>query len=296
MTTGPHPTTVHELGFRRLEPLPDEASLREFYGDEYYEGLDQAPRRGPDLSRLQADDARAEVERGWLEATLYDDIRHYLADLGHATGSLLDVGCGTGDFLASMRAAGWDVQGTELSREATARCEARGLHVSRMELQTFRDHADPFDVITMFNVLEHVPDPLGDLRAAHDLLRPGGCLVTQVPNDFSLIQQAAVEHTGLDPWWIAVPDHLNYFDYESLDNVLREVGFEPRVRTGSFPMELFLLLGQDYISDPAKGSVAHAQRCDLELSLRGPTRRALAEAFARGSIGRNCVVISQIPA
>lgn len=288
----PHETVAHELGFRRLSPLPDEAALRDFYGDEYYDGLDDEPRRGPDIARLQAGGDAAETERGWLEATLYEDVRHYLGNLGHNDGLLLDVGCGTGDFLASMRSAGWEVEGTELSKAAASTCADVGLRVSRVELQQLSAPADTFDVITMFNVLEHVRDPIGDLQAAHALLRPGGCLVIQVPNDFSLLQQAGVEYQGMQPWWIAVPDHLNYFDYPSLHATLRHAGFEPRVTSGSFPMELFLLLGENYVEDPAAGSRAHAQRCDLELSLTGPTRRALAEALASASIGRNCLVIS----
>ena len=297
MTGSPHRTTRHELGFRRLDPLPDAESLRAFYGDDYGE-LDSVSRREPDLTRLQATDNSGDRERLWLEQTLYTDVRHHLGELGHVDGTLLDVGCGTGDFLVSMREAGWAVSGTELSKDATRLCEDRGLQVTRSELQTYAAAAirsEPqgnIDIVTLFNVLEHVVDPIGDLQAAHQLLRPGGCLVVQVPNDFSVIQLAAAEANGLDPWWVAVPDHLNYFDYESLEATLRHTGFTPVIRTGTFPMELFLLLGEDYISAPELGGTAHETRRKLEMALAPDTRRALANRFAAGSIGRNCIVLA----
>jgi len=289
-----HATSVHPLGFRRLDPLPDPAALHDFYGEEYYEGLDGSARRGPDLSRLRADDHTASTEREWLEATLFEDIRHHLRELGHNSGRLLDAGCGTGDFLDSMRAAGWEVEGTELSNAATAQCRNRGLSVSSTDLQSQAGELEStFDVITMINFLEHVLDPVGDLGAVHRMLRPDGCVVVQVPNDFSLLQRVASEALGLEPWWIAVPDHLNYFDYESLEKTLDHVGFRQPVRSGSFPMELFLLLGSDYISDPASGAEAHAVRKNLELNIKPDSRRTLADAFAKGGLGRNCLVIAR---
>lgn len=287
-----HKTMVHELGFRRLHPLPTAEELRSFYGDEYYEELGGDERRGPELARLR-DAMTADGERDWLEQTLYTDVRAHLADLGIEGGRLLDVGCGTGDFLASMQTAGWDVSGTELSASAVLMCRERGLDVARTELRDLDAEPGSFDVVTLFNVLEHVLDPVADLAHVTTLLRSGGIAIVQVPNDFSLLQDAATQHTGHDNWWIAVPDHLSYFDFDSLEHTARACGLEPVLRTCSFPMELFLLLGTDYLGDRDQGPTAHRQRQAVELSLDGATRRALAQSFAAGGMGRNCVVAAR---
>ncbi len=293
-TEPPYRTTLHPLGFRRLDPLPDPAVLQEFYGEEYYEGLNENPRRGADLTRLKGGGRAALLERNWLEATVYEDIRHHLGELGHSGGHLLDIGCGTGEFLESMRSAGWVVAGSELSNVAASECAHRDLLVEQADVQALSaTRESEFDVITMLNVLEHVRDPIGDLEATHRLLRPEGCLVVQVPNDFSILQRVASEQLDANPWWIAVPDHLNYFDYESLERAVGHVGFEACHRSGSFPMELFLLLGSNYLADSSIGSTAHALRRDLELKIQPSTRREMASAFAAAGMGRNCLLIAK---
>ena len=58
------------------------------------------------------------------------------------------------------------------------------------------------------------------LRGIRRLLAPGGLLYIRVPNDFNPLQLAAQQKLGADPWWIAVPDHVNYFDVDSLCRAL----------------------------------------------------------------------------
>ena len=102
-----------------------------------------------------------------------------------------------------------------------ARPDAVALAVDRdlqVEVATIDDVDDRFgggfDALTMFNVLEHVLDPWAMLNTAHELLRPGGVLVVQVPNDFSPLQEAVRSH--LDVALVGRRgDHVNYFDFES---------------------------------------------------------------------------------
>src|SRR5439155_3001922 len=100
-----------------------------------------------------------------------------------ATGRLLDVGCGDGLFLAIAGRAGWSVEGIEFSPEGARRATHRlGRPIAVGDLARDTALAGPFDVITLWHVLEHLPDPATALRAARARLRPGGLLVAAVPN------------------------------------------------------------------------------------------------------------------
>lgn len=279
-----------ELGFRRLDPVPGISELNDFYGEEYY-----SPREGraPDIRRLMSEADAAEPERLWRISTIYADIAHYLKRGGRQR--LLDVGCGTGEFvLFAADQLGWDSAGIELSPDGVAVAQGRGAHVVRGTLDDVdREFGGDFDVVTMFNLLEHVPDPIGTLATAHRLLKPGGRIVVQVPNDFASLQVAVRDHLDVDPWWVAIPDHINYFDFDSLEATLDSNGFAVEVRYGTFPMEFFLLAGLDYLTDRHAGSEAHRRRCEFEMSMTGEQRRDVCERFGRAGLGRNVVFVAR---
>src|SRR2546426_5645717 len=97
-------------------------------------------------------------------------------------GRLLDVGCALGDFLLEAKAAGWDVAGVEISTFAAQRARARGLRVTAGRLEELDLPAASFDVITLYEALEHLTDPVATLAAVHRLLVPGGLLHLVTPN------------------------------------------------------------------------------------------------------------------
>ena len=98
------------------------------------------------------------------------------------SGSLLDVGTGTGQFLSVARES-FTVMGTEVSESAVRIAKNKyGIDVKQGQVEDI--HFDTrFDIITLFHVLEHVPDPLSTLRRCRELLNPDGILVVAVPND-----------------------------------------------------------------------------------------------------------------
>ena len=278
-------------GHRRLDPVPGADELGAFYQSRYYH-LIRKGGRAPELRRLLAGGPEAERERAWLGHTLYGDVAETLRAAAPGR-RVLDVGCGTGDLVAALQEEGFAVEGVEPSDEAAAAGRARGLRIHTADLAGFARGGARFDALVMLNVLEHVPDPAGVLEQAHGLLADGGVLCVRVPNDFSRIQLAAQRLTGAAPWWIAVPDHVSYFDFASLQAILRGHGFEPFESEGDFPMEIFLLLGEDYVGDPKVGSACHRRRVDLEMGLSREDRRALYRALARGGLGRNCLVFAR---
>ena len=95
---------------------------------------------------------------------------------------------------------------------------------------------------------------------------------------------AARDGRGHAPWWIAPPHHLNYFDFDSLEALLVRLGLRPVERLTSFPMEAFLLMGDDYVADPALGRACHAKRMNFDLAFEaagiGEVRRRLYGALA----------------
>lgn len=101
-----------------------------------------------------------------------------------APGNLLDVGAGTGQFLHHARPYFTRVAGTEVSESAVGIAEARyGLAIHQGKLEDLKLPDCLYDTITLFHILEHVPDPARLMRECHRLLRPGGAVVIAVPND-----------------------------------------------------------------------------------------------------------------
>lgn len=106
------------------------------------------------------------------------------ADLfaGLERGRVLDVGCGPGYFLAVMRERGWEAEGLEPFPASVEDAGRRpGVQVHAVTLEQFQP-AKSFDLITLWHVFEHVPDPLGALARCRELLHPGGTLFLEVPN------------------------------------------------------------------------------------------------------------------
>ena len=137
-------------------------------------------------------------------------------------GRILDVGCGDGFFLRSVKNIGWEVHGMEMSEEAVHRAKSMG--VEQVTRGTFDDASYPenyFDVIRFWSVLEHIYDPLATLAKVNRFLKPGGLLVLQVPN----YRSAAARWAGSR--WSAwdVPRHLYHFSSRSLKTLLEKSNF-----------------------------------------------------------------------
>lgn len=280
-------------GYRRLEPIPSQEELEAFYENDYYDSA-FAGARAPDLKRLLEGGEAAERERAWLRETLYDDIAAQLSTHGKGK-RVLDIGCGLGDLLQRLDEHGFDARGLEPNEQAAQLARERGLVVSTQSVgelvaQASGDSAS-FDAVILLHVLEHVPNPAGILREIHSLLEPGGLLYIWVPNDFNALQLAAQSKLGVDPWWVASPDHINYFTKESLSALVRRVGFATIDIQADFPMELFLLMGLDYIANPDVGATCHGYRVEAERAMPPEVRRELFHSFAASGIGRDLRVL-----
>lgn len=142
---------------------------------------------------------------------------------GHP-GQLLDVGCASGVFLENVMNSGWEAAGIEpseiLYKEAVERVGSRG-----MVLPLILEDADfggrRFDAITLWDVLEHVVDPMNIMKRCYELLKPGGSLFLNVPDIDSLEARVLGRR-----WPLLLPEHMNYFNRPSLKLCGEKAGLE----------------------------------------------------------------------
>jgi SAM-dependent methyltransferase len=153
-------------GLIYLSPRPRD--LEPYYGGGYV-----SHRQGAASSPLAQ--LRAALQRHSMVAYAR---RHSARKQGRA----LDVGCGPGVFLAALRGAGWDVWGVEPGAQAAAAARrALGPQIFHGTLDGAELPQRAFDLVTMWDVIEHLPDPGATLRKLGELLAPGGVLLIQTP-------------------------------------------------------------------------------------------------------------------
>ena len=140
-------------------------------------------------------------------------IEHYVPQ-----GKLLDIGAGTGDFLRVAAQRGWSVSGVEPEKKARDRAEEKGILLKEDQTHI----TDTYQVITLWHVLEHVPNLQEQIAFLKDHLTKGGLLVIAVPN----YRSRDAQHYG--KYWAAydVPRHLWHFSQESIRLLFIEKGFQ----------------------------------------------------------------------
>jgi SAM-dependent methyltransferase len=185
-----------------LNPRPEAAEMQGFYDEDYYGGEDRKFRSG-----AEALFARARARRA---------VRYF-----SSSGKVLDVGCGQGTFLQLMQAKGWKGYGTELSSRSASRALQAGLSVSVGEIRGNQFPTDFFDLVTFWQVLEHLRDPSAVLRRVRPLLKHGGIVAISTPNVESL--QARV-FKG-DWFHLDAPRHLFLFSPRTLGKFMGAHGF-----------------------------------------------------------------------
>ena len=136
-------------------------------------------------------------------------------------GLLLDVGCGSGDWLEKMQQLGWNVEGLDVDKAAVQVARMKGLKVYCESLENLSLPNSVYDVATMNHVIEHVPNPLQLLAECLRILKKNGRLIITTPNTRSFARRVFGDSwRGLEP-----PRHLFLFTPEALGNALTKVGF-----------------------------------------------------------------------
>jgi 2-polyprenyl-3-methyl-5-hydroxy-6-metoxy-1,4-benzoquinol methylase len=137
------------------------------------------------------------------------------------TNRLIDVGCGIGYFLEVAKRRGWEVYGTEFTEEAVNICEGKGVSMKLGPLNPADYQRESFDVITFFEVIEHINNPKVELGHFNSLLRKGGLVYCTTPN-FNAVERFLL---GADWNILGYPEHLSYYTPSTLKRVFKESGF-----------------------------------------------------------------------
>lgn len=199
-------------------PLPGPSALASFYPREYW--WTGKPRTRSLIARLFT-----AMEKRYRELVTRDHVRFLDLCARKYPGSgrlLLDIGCGNGTFLHVAQSRGFVPHGMDVSSRAVEIARMQyGLAVRSGEIGTDVWGDQRFDFVTMFHVLEHLPDPRLGIRYAAGLLKPGGTLIVQVPNISSI--QARLFR---DAWYgLDVPRHVINFTPKALKYLLNELDF-----------------------------------------------------------------------
>lgn len=166
-------------------------------------------------------------------------------------GALLDLGCGSGEFILNMKLKGWDVTGIDSDSKAIQLAKSKGLNAINGNLIDQKFNQESFDAIVLSHLIEHLHDPISILFECKRLLKKGGKLVIATPNIKSLGHFIFRRNwRGLEP-----PRHINLFSIESLNSLISKAGFKdsktitiPRISRDIF-IKSYQIKFQDKISD-----------------------------------------------
>lgn len=197
-----------QCGLVFLNHCPTQWEINEEYSAEYH------------IERLLVQEPKTEKE---IEQEINKNIGRVeeIVKRFGAKGKLLDIGCGTGFFIACLKRYGWDVTGIDISDWAS------GFARKKLRLNVFTGTVEHslfdkrFDVVTMYHILEHLPDPLGTLKKISEIIADDGFLVIKGPN------LASFDRIWHGSNWRGYSDksHLYYFTPKTYQMMLEKAGF-----------------------------------------------------------------------
>jgi len=229
-----------------LDPLPSAADIAAHHERSHHDGIYAA--------FAAAEDARGAVARRRLA------LLRPLAP----PGSWLDVGCSTGAFVAAAVAAGLAAEGVELASAAVVEARARGLTVHHAPIEDFAP-GRRWALVTAFDVVEHLRDPVGFVRRAAGWLEPDGLLALTLPDAASPTARLMGRHW----FYYAPPDHVHYFTPPTARRLLETAGLRATaLRRVTKPLTLDYAFAQLAQFNPHLGGVARAVGRVLPQALR----------------------------
>ena len=200
-------------GLIYCNPRLDAASLKKIYAKEYFVIDD----RNPSIDYKNYANyigEEAVITRSMLKRVKKVEL------FAEKRERLLDIGCAAGFSLIAAQMRGWEATGIEYSEFCVNYAQARGLTVHHGTLHDYPGKEQSIDAITMWDYLEHSPDPLGDLQVCYSLLRKGGIVLLSIPNVDSW------SYRLLGKKWIGFKniEHLYFFSRDTMDQLARSAG------------------------------------------------------------------------
>ena len=284
-------------GYWHVYPIPTSEELNSYYEQKYYSDVAQNQNRTMTDKKDDPDN---------FYVLYYEDkLRHLRSILPEGMpDTVLDIGAGYGDFLKYMKQNGWKISGIEPSKEATDFSKDQGLGIHQAPFEELLNLGfEQNSVVTLNHVLEHLRDPVQVLLdVKNNLLSPGGILSLAIPNDFSPLQYLQMkttlkENDEKQHYWLAPPEHLNYWTIDTITSFLDKLGFRVEYYSSTFPMEMFPLMGEDYVSNPEVGRSAHLKQVNFEKNLKlagdDQFKDELYNTFAKLGLGRSILIYAR---
>lgn len=277
-----------EFKYLHINPIPNKQDIEQYYKEEYYKN------EGGTTSSLKVQESQTYCIENRYNDILFRINQYFDGKIENR--NLLDIGCGFSKALLFFREKGFVVKGIEASDEGVAYAKAQNLDVTQAIVENISQlDLGKFDIITLFEVLEHLREPIRLLQQIQtSLLKENGMLIIDVPNEFNDFQVAANQEYKLNEWWVCPPEHINYFSRDSLEHILEKCGYEIFHAEASFPIEMFLLMGEVYIENQQVGAECHNKRVLFEKTLREngkmETLRNFYAALAQLNLGRSTTI------
>ena len=283
-----------KYGYLRLEPIPSNEEVEEFYAKEFYDA---------NASYFNNSSLEVQQEQSDFFNTRWNDVytncsKKFNGEIKDKT--VFDIGFGFAQALLFFKEKGLDVSGLEPSIDGYNYALSKGINAFHSGIENFDCVGEnKFDIVLLMNVLEHLREPATTLlNIKNQLLNDNGILVIDVPNDFNTFQEVANLEYDLDQWWVVAPNHINYFSPDSLKSLLNDCGYDVFEYESAFPLDMFLLFGDQYVGNPEIGKECHNKRVNFERLMRKYNKekelKALYKSFADLNLGR-CITIYASP-
>lgn len=275
-------------GFKHIIPIPTKGEMEQYYKNQYY-NIEKANY----IKKQQKD-----IE--WWNFIYSERFTMFEKYLSKKQRRILDIGCGPGFFLKFGRERNWNTFGIEPSTKAALFAQSLGLEVVNEYFgkDNFKK-LGKFDVIQLNQVSEHLPNPRETIILCHKLLNPGGLLFISVANEYNPFQRIVTEYLGYPHWWVVPSQHINYFSKKTIKGLVISCDFKIINVTTSFPIDIFLLMGDDYVNNDSLGKICHKRRKNFEFALIKSgniiLKQKIYKAFTKLNIGREIELLARKP-
>lgn len=279
-----------EYKYLRLEPIPTEEEVAIFYAKEFYD----ANQSYFNNSSLVVQQEQSDFFNSRWENVFQTCKARFDGKISDK--KVFDIGFGFAQALLFLKDKGLEVSGLDPSIDAYNYALSKGINAFHAGIENFDCVGDnKYDIVLLMNVLEHLRKPVETVvNIKNQLLNQNGILVIEVPNDFNVFQEVANAEYGLNQWWVNSPNHINYFSASSLRKVLEESGYEVFEHEASFPLEMFLLFGDQYVGNGDIGRESHNKRVNFEMLLRKHGKNKELKAFYKSladlNLGRTITI------
>ena len=276
-----------KLGYKKIEEKPTRKELKDYYEKKYYS----------QQKNYHTEYSHEEIK--YLKNKLNQKFLLLNNHLDNSSKSFLELGSGEGWVLNKFYENGFQVLGLDYSDTGCKNHNPKMIPFMKLgdlenEIMTLDKK---FDVIWIENVLEHVIEPKELIKNTKIILKESGLLAVSVPNDFSLVQMDLLKKGRLKnkEYWISPPDHLSYFNKETLIRFFEEFNFNLIDLISDYPIDLNLYCDlTNYVDKKSIGGKVHKKRIEIEnlfSSISDEKTNNLSRCFADLGIGRDYFAI-----